>query len=205
MPFDVTNPDSSIPFLSTVWASSFLGMAVALDRAPAQAPDTMPIVNRTGDSAKLLAQAVALLNQAVELIGKAAPGLSDNVRQGLADMSVHGPTRASQPIPPPRNGSARSQITDRANFSVRWGNRTCRLGNTLAFKLLDRLAQRPGLYLHYDKLLSEFWDCHTSPEAVRSTVKILRRKLRAAGMGDLAKAIDGSNSHHYGLKLTGRT
>ena len=205
MPFDVTNPDSSIPFLSTVWASSFLGMAVALDRAPAQAPDTMPIVNRTGDNAKLLAQAVAFLNQAVELIGKAAPGILDDLRPSLADMSVQGSTRTGQPIPPPRNGSARPLITDRGDFSVRWGNRTCRLGNTLGFKVLDRLAQRPGLYLDYDTLLDSCWDCHTSPEAVRSTVKVLRRKLRAAGMGDLAKAIDGSNSHHYGLKLNGRT
>jgi DNA-binding response OmpR family regulator len=180
-------------------------MAVVLDCAESQAPDTMPIVNRTGDSAKLLAQAVSLLNQAVALIGEAAPGVLDDLWLERSSIPAHGPTRDSQPIPPPRNGSARSPITDRGDFSVRWGNRTCRLGNTLAFKLLDRLAQRPGLYLHYDKLLSEFWDCHTSPEAVRSTVKILRRKLRAAGMGDLAKAIDGSNAHHYGLKLNGRT
>lgn len=165
----------------------------------------MPIVKRTSDSAKLLAQAVALLEQAVELIGEAIPGVLDDLGPGRVGMSAHSPIRGSQHIPASGNGSARPLITDRGDFSVRWGNRTCRLGNTLAFKLLDRLAQRPGLYLHYDKLLSEFWDCHTSPEAVRSTVKILRRKLRAAGMGDLAKAIDGSNAHHYGLKLNGRT
>jgi DNA-binding response OmpR family regulator len=165
----------------------------------------MPIVNHAGHSAKLLAQAVALLEQAVELIGEAAPSVLNDLGPRLGGMSVHGPARDGQPIRPSGNGSARNPITDRADFSVRWGNRTCRLGNTLAFKLLDRLAHRPGLYLHYDTLLDEFWDRHTSPEAVRSTVKILRRKLRAAGMGDLAKAIDGSNSHHYGLRLNGRT
>lgn len=165
----------------------------------------MPIVNRTGDSAKLLAQAVALLEQAVKLIGEAAPGVLHDLGPGLVGMSVHGPARDSQPIRQSGNGSARHPITDRADFSVRWGNRTCCLGNNLAFKLLERLAHRPGLYLHYDTLLNEFWDCHTSPEAVRSAVKVLRRKLRAAGMGDLAKAIDGSNAHHYGLRLNGRT
>lgn len=162
----------------------------------------MPIVNRTGDSVKLLAQAVALLEQAVKLIGEAAPGVLHDLGPG---MSAHRPVTAGQPIPPSGNGSARSPITDRADFSVRWGNRRCPLGNNLAFKILERLAQRPGLYLHYDTLLNEFWDCHTSFEAVRSAVKVLRRKLRAAGMGDLAKAIDGSNSHHYGLRLNGRT
>lgn len=165
----------------------------------------MPIVNRTGDSAKLLAQAVALLNQAVKLIGEAAPGILDDLRPILAGTPIDSPVGAGHPVPTSRNGAACLPITNRANFSVRWGNRTCRLGNTLGFKVLERLAQRPGLYLHYDSLMDEFWDRHTSPEAVRSTVKVLRRKLRAAGMGDLAKAIDGSNSHHYGLKLNGRT
>ena len=205
MPFDVTNPDSSIPFSSTVWASSFLGMAVALDRAPAQASDTMPIVNRTGDTAKLLAQAVILLNRAVELIKEAVPGVLDDLGPGLACISVQGSVEAGHPVPASGNGSARPLITDRGDFSVRWGNRTCHLGNTLGFKVLERLAQRPRLYLDYGTLLDSFWDRHTSPEAVRSAVKILRRKLRAAGMGDLAKAIDGSNAHHYGLKLNGRT
>jgi len=205
MPFDVTNCNSSIPSSSTVWASSSAGMAVVLDCAAAQAPDTMPIVKRTSDSAKLLAQAVALLEQAVKLIGEAAPGVLDALGPGPAGMSAHSPVRAGQHIPPSGNGSTRPVITDRANFSVHWGKRTCRLGNTLAFKLLERLAQRPGLYLDCDSLLDEFWDCHTSPEAVRSAVKVPRRKLRVAGMGDLAKAIDGSNSHHYGLKLNGRT
>ena len=37
--------------------------------------------------------------------------------------------------------------------------------------------------------------------AVHSAVKVLRRKLSAAGMADLAAAIDGSVSRHYALML----
>ena len=81
------------------------------------------------------------------------------------------------------------------------GNRSCYLGNTVAFKLLERLARRPNQFVHCETLLEDLWDCHTSREAVRSAVKILRRKLNAAGMKDLAGAIDSSTSHHYGLML----
>jgi len=165
----------------------------------------MPFVNRTSDSTRLLAQAVVLLGQAVKLIREAAPGVVDDLHPGLAAMLAHGPVTDDQPAVPSGNGSARHPITDNLTFCVHWGNQTCHLGNTVAFRLLERLAHRPGLYLHYDSLLNELWDYHTSPEAVRSAVKILRRKLRAAGMEDLAEAIDGSNSHHYGLKLNGRT
>ena len=37
-----------------------------------------------------------------------------------------------------------------------------------------------------------------------SAVNNLRSQLNSAGMGDLAKAIDGSNSGRYGLILDGR-
>jgi DNA-binding response OmpR family regulator len=75
----------------------------------------------------------------------------------------------------------------------------------MAFKLLERLARRPDHFVHCDVLLRELWDCHTSREAVRSAVKVLRQKLNAAGMGDLAEAIDGSTSHHYRLMLKRRS
>jgi uncharacterized protein (DUF2267 family) len=52
--------------------------------------------------------------------------------------------------------------------------------------------------------LDELWDRHASRDAVRSTVKILRRKLTAAGMEDLAAAIDGSTSHYYALMIARR-
>ena len=75
----------------------------------------------------------------------------------------------------------------------------------MAFRLLGRLASRPNQFISYEVLLDseKLWDRHTSYEAVRSAVKILRRKLNAAGMEDLADAIDGSTSHHYALMLAG--
>ena len=96
-------------------------------------------------------------------------------------------------------------MVDETTFRVRWANRTCRLGNTYPFWLLERLARRPNQFVSYEVLFRDVWDDdYTSAEAVRSAVKTLRRKLNAAGMEDLAEAIDGSNSRHYALRLVKR-
>lgn len=102
------------------------------------------------------------------------------------------------------NGSARPPIADRSTFSARWRGKTCCLGNTLSFKLLEWLARRPNQFVHRDVLLREVWENCRSREAVRSVVKLLRGKLSAAGMDELAAAIDGSIPHHYGLMLSRR-
>ena len=56
----------------------------------------------------------------------------------------------------------------------------------------------------YERLLQDVWDGPRSNEAIRSVVRDLRRKLKSAGMGDLADAIDGSNRECYGLILDSR-
>jgi DNA-binding response OmpR family regulator len=92
-------------------------------------------------------------------------------------------------------------MVDEATFSVRWHDKACYLGNTLPFRLLERLARRPNHLVHSDTLLQELWDRYSSRESLRSAVKVLRRKLVSAKMRELADAIDGSTAHHYGLML----
>jgi hypothetical protein len=137
------------------------------------------------------------------LIDEVAPGI---VHGFVPEINTTPPPAAAsnQPVMPTGNGSTCPSIIDATTFSVRWANRTCRLGNTVAFRLFARLARRPNQLVACETLLDELWDRHTSCDAVRSTVKILRRKLTAAGMEDLAAAIDGSTSHHYALMLAGR-
>ena len=103
--------------------------------------------------------------------------------------------------PPRRPAHPRPSIIDEATFSVRWADRTCRLGNTVPFRLLARLARRPNQFLSYESLRDGIWDECESDAAVQSAVKVLRRKLNAAGMADLAAVIDGSVSRHYALML----
>lgn len=93
-------------------------------------------------------------------------------------------------------------VLDDARLTVTFRGRTCRLGNTLPFRLLTRLARRPGCYVTHDDLLADVWDGgRRSDSVVRGTVKVLRQKLRDAGMADLADAIDGSAPGRYALRL----
>jgi len=61
--------------------------------------------------------------------------------------------------------------------------------------------RRPNRYITREQLLDEVWGGCRSDAAVRSVVRDLRKRLKEAGMGDLAEAIDGSNRGRYGLML----
>jgi hypothetical protein len=105
----------------------------------------------------------------------------------------------SRPQPPP--GGPSGFLIDPGLLSVSFRGKVCFLGNTLPFKFLCRLAQRPNTYVTYEALLSEVWEGVRSDEAVRSVAKTLRNRLRRAGLPDLAEAIDGTVPGHYALKL----
>lgn len=96
---------------------------------------------------------------------------------------------------------ARSELIDTANFSVRWRNRTCILGCTLLFRLMDHLVFHANQYVSYEQLLEVVWGAERSSAAIRSAVFDLRGRLTGSGMSDLAQAIDGSNAGHYALLL----
>lgn len=96
----------------------------------------------------------------------------------------------------------RRPVVAEARLTVTFGGRTCFLGNTLPFRLLARLARRPNCYVTHEDLLADVWERGVrSDAAVRSVVKTLRQKLRRAGLGELADAIDGSAPGRYALRL----
>jgi DNA-binding response OmpR family regulator len=176
-------------------------MAVILYRATARPADAMPTVDLITNDADRLAQAAVHVLQAIQLVGQVAPGVLQSLDLGITAALSHGLGPQNPPAEPSENGSVRPPIADFATYSARWAGRTCHLGETRTFMLLERLARRPNQLIPREVLLKDVWDKYTSPDALRSTVKILRRKLRAAGMEDLAEAIDGSTSRHYGLML----
>lgn len=93
-------------------------------------------------------------------------------------------------------------FVDQSHLSVTFRGKTCFLGSSLPFRFLAHLAQRPNNYVTYTDLLEGVWlGCKRSDAAVRSTAKVLRKKLRRAGLADLAGAIDGSEPGHFALKL----
>ena len=95
-------------------------------------------------------------------------------------------------------------VVDRERLTVSWNGSRCYMGYTIPFRLMERLARRPNQYVTHERLLDDIWGGPRSKSAIRSAVNNLRSQLNSAGMGDLAKAIDGSNSDRYGLILDGR-
>jgi len=87
-------------------------------------------------------------------------------------------------------------------FTVEWHGQRCDLGPSILFKLIQRLARRPGRYFTYDILMEDVWEQRCSNTTVRSAVKRLRRAMRDAGMPELAAAIRG-RGECYGLFLDG--
>ncbi|NUQ51381.1 MAG: winged helix-turn-helix domain-containing protein [Phycisphaerales bacterium] len=90
---------------------------------------------------------------------------------------------------------------ERTTYTVRWGDRRCRLGNTTAFALIEQLARRPNEYISVDRLLDDLWTGARTYSTVRSTVYRLKRKLHESAMQDLADLIDGRTYGHYALLL----
>jgi DNA-binding response OmpR family regulator len=178
-------------------------MAVVAAVATVRRADAMPILERNVSPLEQLTDLAARLRQFAELLEDivSAAGL-DRTSNGAASTScsLFPPVRPSQPS---GNGSVTPSIADRATFLAHWEGKTCYLGNTIFFKLLERLARRPNHLVSCEILLQDVWERRRSPEAVRSAVKVLRQKLTSAGMGDLAAAIDGSTAHHYRLSLNG--
>jgi hypothetical protein len=99
-------------------------------------------------------------------------------------------------VPWPPNPVERP-LLDESTLSVIWKGKTLHLGNTLAFRLLERLARCPNQYVTHLDLLRDVWEDElTATATIRSLVRQLRRKLRGAGWADLATAIRGHNGRY---------
>lgn len=102
----------------------------------------------------------------------------------------------------PGTYSRLANLVDDGRFLLRWKGRECSLGQTILYRLFRRLATSLNAYVSHDDLLEEVWGTtNRTSGAVRTAVWDLRRKLKAAGMEDLASSIDGDSDGHYRLRL----
>lgn len=164
----------------------------------------MPIVDFSPYSPEQLTEQAAYLRQVAAWIEGIASYAASHPKSSGAAMRAGTPAEPPPANLPTDNGGRHPPIADRTTFSARWDGKTCHLGNTITFRLLERLARRANQFVSCDVLLQEVWEGRRSREAVRSAVKVLRQKLTSAGMGRLADAIDGNTAHHYRLSLNGR-
>jgi DNA-binding response OmpR family regulator len=92
-------------------------------------------------------------------------------------------------------------IVDPSAKTITFRGCTCFLGNTLVFRLIERLARRPNQFVSFDRLIRDVWDGQAkSDEAIRSLMKELRDRLRKNGMRRLASSIRGQKKA-YALML----
>ena len=92
-------------------------------------------------------------------------------------------------------------LIDESRFAICWNGSECHLGQTVLFRLFQRLASSVNRYVTHERLLDDVWGGPRSASAIRSAVGELRRKLTESGMPDLADAVDGENPGHYGLRI----
>ncbi len=136
------------------------------------------------------------LREAIQLIQRCI-----NTLEKIADVDLTETDGVS--VHPPNEASLRLEFNENL-FQVKWNNLYCDFGPILPFRLLAYLAKYPNRYITHSELLSQVWHAMRSPGALRSVVTDLRVRLCRAGMSDLAKAVDGHQSGHYGLMLSGQ-
>lgn len=92
-------------------------------------------------------------------------------------------------------------LLDRDAKSVTWGNRRCYLGDTTYLQCLAALADAEGAPVENTTLLNAIDTGYVRvPNDVRTPVYRLKKKLRRAGMADLADRIENV-SGAYKLRL----
>lgn len=92
-------------------------------------------------------------------------------------------------------------VIDRDTFTAWYNGEKCFLGNTIPFKVLVRLNQRPGTFVRIASLIDDVWgDVDTEDATVQRTVSSLRKKLKDA-FGEQV-TIDGEQQDHYRLILS---
>jgi hypothetical protein len=131
----------------------------------------------------------------------------ERAARGESVSAAPSPPAATQtPAAPPGNQPAidppdpNTIVVDRSTFSVRRGDKECKLGNTKPFLLMERLSRRPGTYISVAELIKDVWDGYeVDKNTVQKTASALRSKLQKDGMGDLT--IDGDQPDHYALLL----
>ncbi len=84
----------------------------------------------------------------------------------------------------------------RDDFTLHYGYASCFLGNSMEFRLAERLASSLAVFIDIDVLKEDVWGGQTVRlNSVAKTVSTLRRKLMAENVTGIT--IDGSQKGHY--------
>lgn len=111
----------------------------------------------------------------------------------MSGEAVSAPSEASSS----REGSF---VVDPDRFQVRFEGHSVTFKNTLDFRFLRLLAERPGHYLTVQNISIQVWGKEkASSQTIHKTASLLRSKLQSFGSHI---QIDGSRSGHYALLIS---
>lgn len=101
----------------------------------------------------------------------------DLLRDAVRQEDAQNDTAPAAPSP------SSGLVIDRDKFEISYKGKSCELGNTLSFRLLERFSQARGVFLTIKILIDDVWKGkEVSDEAVQRQVSILRDKLKNAGI-----------------------
>ena len=149
----------------------------------------------------------------VRLIQSQAQGLLNNdvptntmlgIAIGLMGKSPVAATvpSSTQPAVPPADQTHYGKPTaDRDTFTFHYGYGSCFLGNSVEFRLAERLAKSHGVFIDTDKLMEDVWEGRTvRKNTIAKTACNLRRNLKDAGVTGIT--IDGGEKDHYRMQAS---
>lgn len=141
----------------------------------------------------------AIRDRAADLLNGDVPTSS---LLGIAVGLLGQPTdRAGERPASPGGGSAHYEkpTADRSTFTFHFGSGSCELGNSVEFKLIERLCRSPGVFIDTGTLMEDVWDGRVvQRNTIAKTACNLRRKLKESVAGI---RIDGDQKDHYRLTM----
>ncbi len=144
------------------------------------------------------AQAQGLLNNDVPtntMVGIAI-GL-----MGKAPAAATAPVSNQSTVPPTNQTHYGKPTADRGTFTFHYGYGSCFLGNSVEFRLAERLAKTLGVFIDTGKLLEDVWEGRTvQKNTIAKTACNLRRKLNEATVTGIT--IDGGEKDHYRMQAS---
>ncbi len=135
----------------------------------------------------------SLLGIAIGLVGNAPV---------VAAASTNAQSPAAAAAAPLANQTHYGKPTaDAGTFTFYYGYGSCFLGNSVEFRLAERLAKSPGVFIGIGKLMEDVWDGRTvQKNTIAKTACNLRRKLKDATVTGIT--IDGGEKDHYRIQAS---
>jgi len=107
------------------------------------------------------------------------------IRANAAETDVSGPVASASGVPESSEVQTEMNglVVDQEQFTVSYKGQECFLGNTIQFRLFERIARKPGKWFSFNELKDDVWSDDLMGDAtVGRTIRLLRAKLKTDGL-----------------------